>query len=330
MSSVRCIPLLGLALLLASPGRAAERLFADPVLAKGKGIEIRQSHVDDAFLSYTAARAAIGQRNPGALEPQLKQQVLEKLIATRLFLARATPADREEGKKIAARLISEGKAKVPTEASYRRQLIAVGTTPEKYEADITEQAIVKAVIDRELKNKQIVTDAEVRKFYDQNPASFEDPAKVRVAHILFATRRIPSGEPLLPREQQAKKALAEKALARAKAGEDFLQLVLEYSDDPGAKDSKGELTFPRKGPVPAEFEAAAFSLDPGQLSSVVRSTLGFHVIKLLEKIPATRTPFEKVADNIRDMLREREVQNQLPAFIEKLKQEAGLEITAQE
>lgn len=326
---MRALLLIATVLLAGAPSAiaaGAEPLFADPVVAKARDFEIRRSDIDEGYLAYKAARAALGQRLPDSLEDQVKQQVLDKLIATKLFLARATPVDREEGKRIADRLIAEGRDKAPTEASYRRQLIAVGTTPEKYEADILEQAIVKAVIDRELKHKRVITGAEVRKFYDDFPSLFEEPEKVRVAHILLATRAIPSGEPLTPKQQREKQALAERVLARARAGEDFKQLIQEFSEDPDVANTGGELTFGPRGPVPPEFEAAAFTLQPGQISSLVRSVLGYHIIKLIENLPATRAPFEKVEDRIRDILADRHVQESLAGHLEKLKKEAGLEI----
>ena len=318
-----------LVLLLGAAGLAAfaaEPLFADPVRVKGKGIEIRQSEIEEGYVAYRAARAALGQRLPTVLEDQIKNQVLDKLIATKLFLARATPADRDEGKKIADHLIEEGKRRVSSEASYRRQMLAVGTTPEKYEADILEQAIVKAVIDRELKNKQVINDEAIRQYYEENPSLFQEPEQVRVQHILIAIREYPGGK-LLPLPKAAEKQeLAEQLLARAKSGEDFAKLISEFSEDPDLARTRGELTFARKGPVPPEFEAAAFKLEPGQVSDLVRSVIGFHIIKLLEKKPPSQVPLERATEMIRGQLKERNVQQNLAAYIEQLKKEAGVEI----
>ena len=214
-----------------------------------------------------------------------------------------------------------------SEGSYRRRLLAVGSTPEKYEAEILEQAIVQAVIERELGKKQIISDADVRKYYEERADAFKEPEKARVQHILFATRKIPSGEPI-PQEQRAvKKAAAEKAAARARAGEDFSKLVAELSDDPESKPKNGELTFSKgQGIVPPQFESAAFSLEPGKISDPVNTVFGFHVIKLIEKIPPGMVPLEKVADRIRRGLQRDAVQKKLPEFIAELKKEAGVEV----
>ena len=79
----------------------------------------------------------------------------------------------------------------------------------------------------------------------------------------------------------------EGLLKRARAGEDFAKLAKEYSEDPGSKDKGGEYKFPRGQMVP-EFEAAAFSLKTNQVSDIVTTSFGYHIIKLSEKIPAQK------------------------------------------
>ena len=306
--------------------RAAE-LFKDEVVARGKGLLIKESDLDEAFVGHKAAAAALGQRVPGVLDNSLKTRILEKMIATRLMLARATPADREEGKKTAERMIADGREKAGSEASYRRRLLAVGSSPETYEAEILEQATVQAVIERELGKKEIVTDADVRKYYDEHTDAYKEPEKAKVQHILFATRKIPSGDPLPLDQRLAKKSAADKAATRARAGEDFSRLVQELSDDPESKPKNGELTFLKeRGTVPPQFESAVFSLEVGKISDPVLTVFGYHVIKLVEKTPPGLVPMEKVADRIRGGLHREAVQKKLADYLETLKKEAGVEV----
>jgi parvulin-like peptidyl-prolyl isomerase len=318
----------GLVLAVASPAlSAAPSLFADPVVAKARSFQIRESDLQEAFVAHKAAAASLGQRTPPLLEVRLKRQLLEKMIATRLLLARATPADHDEGKKTALRLVAETRQKAGSEGAYRRRLLAVGSSPEKYEAEILEQAVVQAVIDRELKRRQPVPEDQVRKFYEENPDLYIEPEKARVAQILFATRRIPSGEPLPLEQRLQKKAAAEKAAERARAGEDFSQLVQELSDDPESKAKAGEITFDRgSGAVPPQFEAAALSLAEGKISDPVLTVFGYHVIKLLEKTPAGKTTLDKVYDRIVEYLQRDAVQKQVPDFIATLRKEAAVEV----
>jgi peptidyl-prolyl cis-trans isomerase C len=304
---------------------AAERLFDDPVLAKAKSFEIRESDVQEAYVAQKAAAAALGQRPPAALETKLKQQILDKMIATRLLVARAQPQDRDEAQKLAQKLIADNKQRAGSDGSYRRRLLAVGSSPEKYEAEILEQATVQAVIDRELKRKEIVADADVKKFYEENSSLYQEAEKAKVAHVLLTTRKIPSGDPLPLPERTAKKERAEKALAKARVESNFSKVVEEFSEDPESRKKNGELTFARgSGVVPPQFEAAAFSLAPGQVSDLVQSVFGYHIIKLIEKLPAARLPLDKVQDQIRQVLQHQRVQEKLPAFVAQLRTEAGV------
>lgn len=324
MKSLMCVLLPLLALKLC----AAEQLFDDPIVGQGKGVEVRQSQVEDAFTLLKANRAAAGQPVPPPLEGKMRQQILDKLIATQLVLARATPKDREEGKAFADKYIAETKGKAVSEASFNRQLVASGTTFERYQTEVTEQAIVKAVVDRELKNKEIVTDAEIRKFYDENPEIFEEPEQFRVRHILFATRRIPAGTDLGPAVRKEKLAKAQTALKRLSANEDFKTLVEEYSDDLPSKPKGGELLFSKGGgTVPPEFEAAAASLKVGAVSDIVETVFGYHIIKLEDRTPGKKQSVDKVRDRIKEAILEVRVQKKLHEFIEDLKQKAGVKVT---
>ena len=114
-------------------------------------------------------------------------------------------------------------------------------------------------------------------------------------------------------------------MKRARAGEDFSKLAKEYSEDPGSKDKGGEYIFPRGQMVP-EFEAAAFALGTNQVSDVVTTQFGYHVIKLSEKFPAAKVDFDKSASHIRDFLTQKKLQKEIPTYMAKLRKEANVEI----
>ena len=173
--------------------------------------------------------------------------------------------------------------------------------------------------------KITVTDDQARKFFDENPAKFEQPEMVRAAHILISTRSTdpdaaqaggrPGMAELSDAQKAAKKKLADDVLKRARAGEDFAKLAKQYSEDP----------FPRGQMLP-EFEAAAFSLGTNQISDIVTTTYGYHIIKLYEKMPAKKLDFEKEATGIKEYLAQREIQKQYPQFIQKLRKDADVQI----
>lgn len=313
------------------PRAVSGPLFPDKTVAKGKDFEIKQSQVDDMYMAFKGHRAAIGQTVPESMRPRVEADIIEKLIATQLFLRRATAADKAQAKEIAETFLAEQQKQALSPESFRRQLLAVGMTPEGFSQQIHEQAIVKAVIDREIKAAKSVSDAEAKKFYADNPSLFQEPEVLRASHILISTRDSITGKPLAPELKLHKKQLADKVAARAKAGEDFAKLVRDFSNDTASKDRAGEYTFARardnpNGAMAPEFEAAAFSMKVNQISDVVETLYGYHVIKLLERIPPRTIEYSKVETRIKETLLREAVEKALPDFIEKLKKEAAVEI----
>jgi parvulin-like peptidyl-prolyl isomerase len=204
-------------------------------------------------------------------------------------------------------------------------------TKEDWEKQSAEQATIPIVLTRELNIN--ITDADVKKFYDENSSKFEQADMVKAAHILLMTTDPATRAELSEEKKAAKKKQIEDLLKRAKAGEDFGKLAKEYSEDPGSKDNGGEYTFPRGQMVP-EFEAAAFSLGTNQVSDVITTQFGYHIIKLYEKIPAKKLALTEmvpggavtVAEYVKDTLTQQALQKQASEYIAKLRKAAGVEI----
>jgi peptidyl-prolyl cis-trans isomerase C len=180
-------------------------------------------------------------------------------------------------------------------------------------------------MEREVKSKITITDEAAKKFYDENPAEFEQPESVRAAHILISTVNNETQQPVSAEVKKEKEQLAKKLKERAEKGEDFAKLAKEFSEDPGSKDKGGEYKF-SKGKMVPEFETAAFSLKTNQISDIVETRFGFHIIKTLEKFPAEKLDFAKVLPDLKEGLTQQEAQKQIPAYFEKIKKEANVEL----
>lgn len=305
---------------------AAAPLFGDEVIVRGKGVEVRRGEFEEAYIGFKGSRAAIGQAVPPAGEPAVKAQILEKLVATKLFLSLATPEDRKEGLAEGEKFIAAQKSQASSEASFKRQLLASGTTYDAFAKGVVDQAIVKAVIDRVHRDKVTVTEAEERAFHEANKAKMGKPEQAKVSHILISTRDLRSGVEYSEEVKILKRRAAEDLLARVKKGEDIKKLAREHSDDYESKALDGMYTFARGGRVPPEFEAAAFSLKEGQVSDIVRTVFGYHIIKLYERIPAETPKFEEVRQNIRAELFRQKVQEALPAFLKEAREKADIKV----
>jgi parvulin-like peptidyl-prolyl isomerase len=194
-----------------------------------------------------------------------------------------------------------------------------------------EQAVSEEVVTRELKSTITISDADVKKFYETNGQAFAQPELARASHILVSTRDSAGGLPLTAEQKQAKKLKAEKLLERVRKGEDFAKVAEEASDDPAVKQNKGEYKFahakddPRRAMVP-EFEKVAFSLKPGEISDIVATDYGYHIIKLHEILAPSKTPLAEATPRIRDHLLQTELEKRMTPYFEKLKTEAAVEI----
>lgn len=147
-----------------------------------------------------------------------------------------------------------------------------------------------------------------RNQYDAAPQKFDTPEQVRVRHILVSAKAC---------EPQAK---ARELLAKAKQpGADFAALAQANSDDPASADRGGDLGFFARGRMAAAFEDAAFALkQPGELSEVVKTEFGYHVIRLEERKPAARQPFEAVRDSLVKSLAESESRARRQAVVDQI------------
>jgi peptidyl-prolyl cis-trans isomerase C len=309
-----------------APAIQATNLFADKLLARGKGIEVRRSQVDEAFIAYRATAAAQGQVVAEAKRAELEAQILDRLIHVQLLLGKATDEDRAKAKEAAAKIFAEYKQRQPSEEAFNRQLIALGMSPDQFRSRIMDEAIFRQVIDREIKSKITITEEQTRQFYEKNPSRFEVPERVRASHILWLTHDPATNQELAEAQKKEKKMVAEKVLALAKAGEDFAQLAREFSEDSGSREKGGELPpFTRGYSVP-EFEAAAFALGANQISDLVTTKFGFHIIRVHEKIAARKIPYAEAQKDIKEYLAVQDAQKQLPDYLKKLRTAAGVEV----
>jgi peptidyl-prolyl cis-trans isomerase C len=304
----------------ASTTNKSNDLFPDTVLARGNGVEIKQSRLDAAISGLRASANAHGQQIAPADMPLIEKTSFDHLLQVDLLNAKATAADKATGKTEGDKRMEVIRKRAPSEEMLARQLKSLSLTVDELHAKLTEEATAEAV----LRDKVSVSDADIKKFFDDNPSKFEEPEQVKVSHILISTGDPRS--PLSDTDKQAKLKIAQGLLKRAKANEDFAKLAKDYSDDPGSKDKGGEYPpFPR-GTMVKEFEAAAFSLQTNQISDIVTTVYGYHIIKLLDKIPAKKLAFAEVKPDIKSYLERVQMEKILPDYYTALKKEAKVEI----
>ena len=175
-----------------------------------------------------------------------------------------------------------------------------------------------------------VPDGDVEAFYKQNLSQYTTPAQVRASHILLKTEG---------KDESAVRAQAEEVLKKAKEpGADFEALARQYSEDESNKDRGGDLDYFGRGRMVPEFEAAAFGMKSGEISDLVKTSFGFHIIKVVDSQPEVVRPLADVREEIVDQLRWQKAQQEAesiakavaaaaktPADLERLARERNLE-----
>jgi parvulin-like peptidyl-prolyl isomerase len=327
-------------------------LFTNSIVAKAKGFTITRSALDEAMAGIKSQALARGEALSPEQQNMLERQILQRLIQVQLLYGKATDADKKAGKEVADQRLAEIKMRAGgTDEALEQQLKPLGMSRADFTAKVTEEAIAETVLKREL--KVTIAPEDIKSFYESNKSKFEQPEMVRAAHILFSTRDMTTQIELSEAQKATVRKKAEDVLKRARANpDDFAKLAKEFSEDPGSKDKGGEYTFPRGQMVP-EFESAAFSMTTNQISDIVTTAFGYHIIKLYERLPARTATLDdevtfgpgyviikrywngppdavkssmKLSDVIRQKLEADEQQKQIPDFMEKLVKEGNVEI----
>ena len=160
---------------------------------------------------------------------------------------------------------------------------------------LTNSYLSSELIKGEVLVKISVTDQDAEAYYKAHQDEYRTPESARARHILIrADRSAPEAQ---KKEARGK---AEEVLKKVKAGGDFAKLASEYSEDPGSKQNGGDLGFIQKGRMVPEFERAVFSLKPGQVSDVVETQFGYHIIKVEDRKESAVEPYDKVKDKVKE------------------------------
>jgi len=184
--------------------------------------------------------------------------------------------------------------------------------PGKYKVP-EERRVRYALIDMDRVRQQIaLTDAQLKQYYGQHLAEYQVPERVKVSHILFKTEGKSAGE-VATLEKKAR-----EVLAQLKSGGDFAELAKKNSEDTSAANG-GDIGWIVRGQTVKEFEDAAFNMKPGQTSDLIKTTYGFHIVKVFDKQTAHLQTFEEVKNQIREQLEKQrlaEAQQELAAKLE--------------
>jgi peptidyl-prolyl cis-trans isomerase C len=297
---------------------------ADPVITEKKaadinGVSITMLSLNNEYRQVLKQQGITDDQMTPDQVAEYKKQLLDSLINQELLYQECQKNNIAASEDSVNTSLEKALASFENEDEYRNALKDANMQEGDLETRIRRALAINMLVDEKVGQFVVVTDEDVRAYYDSHPDSFQRSEKVRASHILVKTDRD---------ADEAEKAAAleklENIRKKVKAGEDFAQLARENSDCP-SNENGGELGYFERGKMVQEFEEAAFALETGDVSGIVQTDFGFHLIKVTDKIKADTISYETVKSDLEDFIKRQKISTGVASLIETLRKEAEIE-----
>ncbi|MEO0447489.1 MAG: peptidylprolyl isomerase [Verrucomicrobiota bacterium] len=297
--------------------------FSKTPLVQVDGTIIYREQVDQMLAERLNAQKlrTLPPEQQEAMRIQSEKAVVNELVGRVLLL---NAAGREDVKvpmeRLNARLDSIAKQFAPN-GTADAFLENLGQRREEFLKDIRDNLLVEELIDKLTEDLPQPSPEEVRKYYDEHPQEFSRPELVRARHILISTKGITD-----PIQKEAKRKRAEsiRQTFLEKPGTDFAATAQGLSEGPSAPRGGDLGAFPRGQMVPA-FDEAAFRIKEGEISEVVETEFGFHIIKKEKHLQPATLDFDEVKDSVSTFLHQMNRRNMMTSLIDEWKEQASIE-----
>ena len=305
------------------PAATTTRIENDRVAARVNGRPVSLDELDKVVESNKQRYAAQGMQLSPEQESMLKQQVLDGLVMREVLEQEAGRLSVSVTDDEFRAVIAEFQSQFPDEATFELILQQQGYTRAQFEVELRRQMVIEKLIEREAFGAIVVSAEDTRAFYNENTEIFEQPEQIAARHILFSTQDMTSDA-----ERADARRRADEVRARIVAGGDFAQMAREYGEDPTAEQG-GDLGLFGRGMMVPPFEEAAFALQVGEVSQVVETQFGYHLIQVTEKVAAQTHAYEAVADRIEAYLLEELRNEAAQSYVMGLREAANVETLIQ-
>lgn len=283
------------------------------------GVVIDRAEVDREFAEVEKQALAQGQKIPDDRMDQIRNRILDNLINEELLVQESeSHGIRVEPSEVEA-AFAEIQKKFSDTAALEKALLESNITADELKAKIKRGIAAKKLIDGQVVNNVVVSEAENRAFYDAHPEYFRQAEQVKASHILISCDS--KAEASVRDEAKRKIRDIQKKLEN---GESFAELARQFSDCPSKKHG-GDLGFFEREKMVKPFADAAFALQTGETSGIVETGFGFHLIKVTDRKAASTDEYESVKEKIGSHLKREKVQKAVGDHIENLRKKATIE-----
>ena len=252
---------------------------------------------------------------------EFRRKVLENLIEEMLIDQEV----KKSGIKVSSRDVDAALEEIrrrngTSQEELAKALASEGLTVEAFRKQIEKRILRSRLISWAVKTEFKTAEKDLKAFYDANINLYRTTEAYRPSHILFLVPKEAT-----PEEVERIRKKCQKVLEKIRGGEDFGEMALLYSQDASSKD-RGDLGYFKKGELIPVFEKEAVRLQVGEISGIVRTNFGFHIIKLLDRKGGGPLPFEEVKEKVKADYYEQEMEKAFRQFLITLKEKSVIEI----
>jgi len=305
--------------LIVGPAMAVEKQSSDEKIAVVNGTEITREDFDREMGRVRQQLSRSGRPMTRAQLSSVENSVLENLITNELLYQESERKGIKVGKQAVDEQLNRIKKRFPSEDAFKSTIGKMNLSEADIITQIEKGLSIQQFVKQEFSQKVNVSDKDTKAYYEGNPDKFKQPEEIRASHILIKVD---------PKSDASQKATSYKKMeeiqVKIQKGGDFAALAKEFSQGP-SNVKGGDLGFVRRGQMVKPFEEAAFALAPGEVSGIVETRFGYHLIKVFEKKPETTSEYGAVKDRLKQSLEQREVQKLMEVYIEELKNKGKIE-----
>lgn len=288
------------------------------VVARVNGVELTEGMLDEMVNRLISMTFYHGTLTPERKD-MMRQKAMDELIKRELYLQEAVKTIKIKGSEVKDAL-KDIRSRFKSKRAFEMALKREGYTSEGFKKRIERDLLINKFFEREVIEKSKVSDKELMDYYEKNKGDFLRPEAWRLRHILIKVEPQASHE-----ERERLRGEAEEVLQKAKMGEDFSGLAYRYSmDDWRVKG--GDLGIVHKGRLDPLLEDAISRLKVGEISDIIKTEMGYHIIRLDEKVTETQLGFEEVKERLRRKIEGEKREELEEALLKRLKGDAKIEI----
>ena len=253
-------------------------------------------------------------------QKEIEKQALTQLVSAELLYQAGQKLEIKDIEKQVDGKLAQGKAKFASEQDFAKAMKELDLGEKDLRDYTRRDLVITNFIEKTIVPKVTVSEEDVKKFYDQNSDKFTRPETVRASHILLGVDPKAGAD-----EKKAAREKAEKLRKELTTGADFAALAKANSTDSSSKQG-GDLGSFAKGQMVPAFEKAAFGLKPGEISDVVETQFGYHIIKLTEKKAAEKVDLKDVKPKIEDYLKNQKIGAAVNDYLAEARKTAKVEL----